>query len=353
MMGMNEATTMPAKISDDPRMGEFEDLLGVLLVEAQSVAVGEQSAAVAAERKRALRAWATAQMKRLDTLAAFARTAPGRLPAEVQAAVDSVPWDGEAVRALASEPVADELPAGERADLVRECREKAAWFESCRESAGYPRPSSGDTAALLARAADALETGPRIVTGPDGDYVVLANGSMYAVPNEGGVLLPVRERRLDPEGVAAPSLANSPTEPASSLASRVDQLAARVAELEDRVERLGDDSQEHHDRLWTLEDRYDRLDGIDRELGEANRRAIAKAGDKNVPDSVTAEIDAALLALYLEGVESGFAAGFDSDDRTDIDGIIRFGSAYWRNAKLGDWPARDRVRALLTERREG
>lgn len=37
----------------------------------------------------------------LATLAAFARTAPGRLPAAVQAAVDLVPWDGSAVAALA------------------------------------------------------------------------------------------------------------------------------------------------------------------------------------------------------------------------------------------------------------
>lgn len=259
--------------TDDPRMGEFDELLGDLLMAAQAVAVGEQSAAVAAERKRALRSWVAANL----------------VPA----------------------------PSGERAELVKRLREDAdEWLieEESRASlitTTVTVSGLANTVALLREAADALEAG----------------------------------------------LANSPTEPASSLASRVDQLAARVAELEDRVERLGDDSQEHHDRLWTLEDQTgscrERLDGIDRELGEANRRAIAKAGDKNVPDSVTAEIDAALLALYLEGYREALM------DHTQLDGWSLkphlANEAYWRPiiAERDGWPARDRVRALLNERREG
>lgn len=40
----------------------------------------------------------------------------------------------------------------------------------------------------------------------------------------------------------------------AEVGDEIRALRHRLGELEDRVERLGDDSQEHHDRLWTLED---------------------------------------------------------------------------------------------------
>ena len=40
----------------------------------------------------------------------------------------------------------------------------------------------------------------------------------------------------------------------AKVGDEIRALRHRVGELEDRVERLGDDSQEHHDRLWTTAD---------------------------------------------------------------------------------------------------
>lgn len=295
--------------TDDPRMGEFDDLATTYVVAvrvecstilAPGATLDDMQPAIAAagEARAALRSWVAANL-----------SPPPAGEAETDERNYALEYRMTEQRKIEPEP-----PARERAELVRECRERSAWFDTCRESAGYPRPASGDTAALLTRAADALEAG----------------------------------------------LASSPTEPAISLASRVDQLAARVAELEDRVERLGDDSQEHHDRLWTLEDRtgelYERLDGVDRELGEANRRAITeddKTDDKTVRDSVTAEIDAALLALYLEGYREALMDHTQLDVSSLKPHLANEG--HWRQIiaeRGGRWPARDRVRALLTERRE-
>lgn len=139
-------------------------------------------------------------------------------------------------------------PAGERAELVRECRERSAWFDTCRESAGYPRPASGDTAALLTRAADALEAEERAlrICGWCGKELDRRAARGPKIPADeffqqynAGI---ESERRLDPEGGTAQPGAESapvvtsgddlrlgdPGRAAPSLASRVDQLAGRL-----------------------------------------------------------------------------------------------------------------------------
>lgn len=80
------------------RLREAQDLVYVPPEEDACALTAEQAGRV----HRALfnAGW---HFRALAVLAAFARTAPGRLPAEVQAALDLVPWDSEKVRALTAE----------------------------------------------------------------------------------------------------------------------------------------------------------------------------------------------------------------------------------------------------------
>lgn len=118
--------------------------------------------------------------------------------------------------------------ATERADLVARLRKEArTWRELIEEEAVGNRLDKPvfyfeRMIALIEHAADALEA------------------QLSKIPGEFETRLAALEARHARLG--------------AEVGDEIRALRHRVGELEDRVERLGDDSQEHHDRPWTLED---------------------------------------------------------------------------------------------------